>query len=195
MSVTPLQALPLDQLRQRSSTKWRNYPPEVLPLFVAETDFPLAEPITRALTRAVGLGDTGYTPPDPGIRDAYAAFAQRRFGWTVDPARIRTTCDVMMGVVELLRRVTEPGDRVIVTPPVYPPFYECIPEAGAVVERVPLIEERLGMGARSAGHRGGAGRRRARRAALQPAQSHRHRPLARDSGRTGRAGRAVSVPS
>jgi cystathionine beta-lyase len=144
VSVTPLQALPLDQLRQRSSTKWRNYPPEVLPLFVAETDFPLAEPITRALTRAVGLGDTGYTPPDPGIRDAYAAFAQRRFGWTVDPAKIRTTCDVMMGVVELLRRVTEPGDRVIVTPPVYPPFYECIPEAGAVVERVPLIRNASG---------------------------------------------------
>jgi cystathionine beta-lyase len=140
VSVTPLQALPLDELQQRSSTKWRHYPPEVLPLFVAETDFPLADPITRALTRAVTLGDTGYTPPDPGIRDAYAAFAQRRYGWTVDPARIRTTCDVMMGVVELLRRVTDPGDRVIVTPPVYPPFYECIPEAGAVVERVPLIE-------------------------------------------------------
>jgi cysteine-S-conjugate beta-lyase len=140
VSVTPLQALPLDELRQRSSTKWRQYPPEVLPLFVAETDFPLADPITRALTRAVRLGDTGYTPPDPGIRDAYAGFAQRRFGWTVDPGRIRTTCDVMMGVVELLRRVTAPGDRVIVTPPVYPPFYECIPEAGAVVERVPLIE-------------------------------------------------------
>ena len=50
----------------------------------------------------------------------------------------------MMGVVELLRRVTEPGDRVIVTPPVYPPFYECIPEAGAVVERVPLIESDAG---------------------------------------------------
>ena len=141
MSVTtPLHALPIDELRQRSSTKWRQYPPEVLPLFVAETDFPLAEPITRALARAVALGDTGYTPPEPGIRHAYAGFAQRRFGWTVDPARIRTTCDVMMGVVELLRRVTEPGDRVIVTPPVYPPFYECIPEAGAVVERVPLIE-------------------------------------------------------
>ncbi len=140
MSVTPLEALPIDQLRQRSSTKWRTYPPEVLPLFVAETDFALAEPITRVLARAVELGDTGYTPPDPGIRDAYAGFAQRRFGWTVDPAQVRTTCDVMMGVVELLRQVTSPGDRVIITPPVYPPFYDCIPEAGAVVERVPLAE-------------------------------------------------------
>ncbi len=144
VSVTPLQALPIDELRQRSSTKWRQYPPEVLPLFVAETDFPLAAPITRRLARAIELGDTGYTPPEPGIRDAYVAFAQRRFGWTVDPARIRTTCDVMMGVVELLRRVTQPGDRVVITPPVYPPFYDCIPEAGAVVERVPLLESASG---------------------------------------------------
>ncbi len=50
----------------------------------------------------------------------------------------------MMGVVEILRRVTAPGDRVIVTPPVYPPFYECIPEAGAVVERVPLVDTGAG---------------------------------------------------
>ena len=70
MSVTPLQALPLDQLRQRSSTKWQKYPPEVLPLFVAETDYALAPAITDVLARAVQLGDTGYTPPEPGVRAA-----------------------------------------------------------------------------------------------------------------------------
>jgi len=162
VTVTPLQALPIDQLRQRTSTKWRTYPEDVLPLFVAETDFTPAPTVTAALARAVELGDTGYTPPDPGIAGAYVGFAQRRFDWTVDPARIRTTCDVMMGVVELLRQVTEPGDRVIITPPVYPPFYDCIPEAGAVVERVPLrdtgaaweldlagIESALAAGARA----------------------------------------------
>lgn len=140
MSVTPLQTLPIDQLRQRTSTKWRRYPDDVIPMFVAETDFVPAPAITAVLARAVELGDTGYTPPDPGLATAYAGFAQRRFGWTVDPARIRTTCDVMMGVVEILRHVTSPGDRVVVTPPVYPPFYDCIPEAGAVVERVPLVD-------------------------------------------------------
>lgn len=122
------------------STKWRRYPDEVIPMFVAETDFVPAPAITAALARAVELGDTGYTPPDPGLAVAYAGFAQRRFGWSVDPARIRTTCDVMMGVVEILRHVVSPGDRVVVTPPVYPPFFDCIPEAGAVVERVPLVD-------------------------------------------------------
>lgn len=138
MSVTPLRALPLERLRERSSSKWRTYPDDVLPLFVAETDFPLAPAIARALTTAVERGDTGYASPGTGLRTAYAAFAGRRFGWSPDPARMRSTCDVMMGIVEVLRAVLRPGDRVVVTPPVYPPFYEGIPEAGGVVERVPL---------------------------------------------------------
>ncbi|UGB36534.1 aminotransferase class I/II-fold pyridoxal phosphate-dependent enzyme [Microbacterium sp. cx-55] len=138
MRAEPLEALPLSQLRERQSTKWRTYPDDVLPLFVAETDFALAPAITEALMRAVALGDTGYTPEDSGIRSAYAGFAERRFGWSPDPARMRTTADVISGVVEILRRVTVPGDRVVVTPPVYPPFFECVPEAGAVAERVPL---------------------------------------------------------
>jgi len=138
VTVPPLEALPLDTLRRRKSTKWRSYPDDVIPMFVAETDFPLAEPIRAALEEAVMIGDTGYTPPDPGIRDAFAAFAGRRFGWRVDPARVRTTGDVMMGVVELLRATIAPGDRVVIAPPVYPPFSMCVPEAGGVVEEVPL---------------------------------------------------------
>lgn len=141
MSVTPLQALSLDLLRLRSSTKWRSYDDDVIPMFVAETDFPLAPAITAALHRAVEIGDTGYTPPRPGIDVDFAAYAQRMWGWTIDPSRIRWTGDVMMGVVEVLRAVTSPGDRVIVTPPVYPPFYDTVEEAGAVVERVPLIDD------------------------------------------------------
>ena len=140
MTVPPLEALPLELLRRRTSTKWRSYADDVIPMFVAETDFALAEPITAALQQAVALGDTGYTPPDPGIRAAFAAFARRRFDWDVDPARVRTTGDVMMGVVELLRATIEPGDRVVIAPPVYPPFSMCIPEAGGVVEDVPLLD-------------------------------------------------------
>lgn len=141
MSVPPLQALPLELLRQRSSTKWRSYDDDVIPMFVAETDFALAPAITSALMRAVEIGDTGYTPPRPGIDTDFAAYAERRWGWRPDPTRIRWTGDVMMGVVEVLRAVTSPGDRVIVTPPVYPPFYDTVEEAGAVVERVPLVDD------------------------------------------------------
>ncbi|WP_349427668.1 aminotransferase class I/II-fold pyridoxal phosphate-dependent enzyme [Microbacterium sp. LWS13-1.2] len=144
MSVTPLKALPLDELRQRTSTKWRKYGEDVLPFFVAETDYALAPEIMRVLTRAVQLGDTGYTPPDPGVREAFAGFAERRWGWSVDPADVFWTGDVMMGVVEILRKVIEPGDRVVVMPPVYPPFYDTVEEAGGVVERVPLAASDAG---------------------------------------------------
>lgn len=138
MTVSPLDALPLETLRRRSSSKWRTYGDDVIPMFVAETDFPLAEPITRALSEAVALGDTGYTPPRHGLAETFAAFARRRLGWDVDATRVRTTGDVMMGVVELIRALTEPGDRVVIAPPVYPPFAMCTEEAGAVVDEVPL---------------------------------------------------------
>ena len=133
-----VKALSLDALRERSSEKWREYPADVLPLFVAETDFPLAPEISAALQRAVEIGDTGYVASRTPLAASFAAFAQRRFGWEPDPARMTSTADVSMGIVEILRRVTQPGERVVVTPPVYPPFYDLVAEAGAEVERVPL---------------------------------------------------------
>lgn len=131
-------ALPLAHLRERTSEKWREYPEDVLPLFVAETDFPLAPAITAALERAVREGDTGYVASRTPLAQTYSDFAARRFGWQVDPALARSTADVSMGIVEILRRVIAPGDRVIVNPPVYPPFFDLVTEAGGVVERVPL---------------------------------------------------------
>ncbi len=139
-----VKALPLAELRERSSEKWREYPADVLPLFVAETDFPLAPAISTALQRAVEIGDTGYVASRTPLAESFAAFAVRRYGWEPDPARMRSTADVSMGIVEILRRVTQPGERVVVTPPVYPPFYDLVAEAGAEVERVPLRDTGTG---------------------------------------------------
>lgn len=139
-----VQALSLAELRERSSEKWREYPADVLPLFVAETDFPLAPAITAALHRAVERGDTGYIASKTPLAEAFAGFARRRYDWAVDPARTRSTADVSMGIVEILRRVTQPGERVVVTPPVYPPFYDLVEEAGAEVLRVPLRDTGTG---------------------------------------------------
>ncbi|WP_327036815.1 MalY/PatB family protein [Microbacterium sp. CH12i] len=143
-AVTPVRALPLEMLRERTSEKWREYPDDVLPLFVAETDFALAPTIAAALERAIRVGDTGYVASRTPLAEAFVGFAERRFGWSVDAARIRSTADVSMGIVEILRRVTTPGERVIVTPPVYPPFFELVEEAGAVIERVPLRDTGTG---------------------------------------------------
>ncbi|MGN6198768.1 MalY/PatB family protein [Humibacter sp.] len=129
----------LDQLRTRTSEKWTAYPSDVLPLFVAESDFPLAEPVASALHAAIDRSDTGYIGNDGGAAArAFAGFAKERWDWRVDPERVRTTTDVSVVIVEALRALIRPGDGVVITPPVYPPFFELIPEAGGRVVEAPL---------------------------------------------------------
>lgn len=132
--------LPLDELRTRTSQKWRRYPADVLPLFVAEMDVRLCEPVQRALADVVRRGDTGY-PADRPYQEAFAGFAERRWGWTMDPATIALVPDVMQGSVEALSLVTEPGDAVVINPPVYPPFRDFVERSGRRVLTADLGED------------------------------------------------------
>lgn len=143
--TTPLEALPLDVLRQRGSTKWARYAHDVLPLFVAESDFPLAAPIQDALNRAIAIGDTGYTPPKHALAESFAEFSLRRHGWVVDPARVRTTTDVVTALVEISRALIKPGEAVVITPPVYPPFFDIAHEAGGITVEVPMLDGAAGF--------------------------------------------------
>ncbi len=134
-----LDAVPLARLRERRSAKWRLYEPDVLPAFVAEADFELAPPVKAAIAAAVARDDSGYAyPPASGLGAALAGFAQRRFGWAIDPGAVITCGDVVGGLTELLRVITEPGDGVVITPPVYHPFFSLVPEAGRRLVEVPL---------------------------------------------------------
>lgn len=132
-------AEPLDALRTRTSAKWRLYPDDVLPLPVAEMDYPLAEPIAAALHAAIRRSDTGYIAGSRPVAEAFQGFAAARLGWTVDPARVTCTADVSMGIVEVLRQVTAPGDGVVITPPIYPPFFDLVTEASGRVVEVPML--------------------------------------------------------
>lgn len=135
----PLRALTPDQLRRRTSMKWRTHPADVLPLWVAEMDVPLARPVVRAVTEAMELGDTGY-PVGTAYAEALAAFAAKRWGW--DGLAVERTAivpDVMLGVVEMLKLVTGPGDPVIVNPPVYPPFYQFVTHMDRRVVEAPSV--------------------------------------------------------
>ncbi|MEW2117515.1 MalY/PatB family protein [Streptomyces sp. NPDC005474] len=135
----PLVQLSLEQLRRRTSLKWCAHPADVLPLWVAEMDVPLAPPVAEALRTAIDLGDTGY-PYGSAYAEALAGFAAERWGW--DGLRVEDTAivpDVMLGVVEVLRLVTGPGDAVVVCSPVYPPFYAFVAHDAREV-----VEARLG---------------------------------------------------
>lgn len=132
-----MEEISLETLRRRRSAKWRMYPPEVLPVFVAEMDFRLAPPVRAALLESIELDDTGYAYPVE-VPAAFAAFARERLAWEVDPARIGTLPDVMAGLAEVLRAVTEPGAGVVLSPPVYPPFFHRLRAIGRTVVEAPL---------------------------------------------------------
>lgn len=145
-----LTVAPLATLRQRQSEKWQTFPDDVLPMFVAEMDYDLAPPVSDALLAAVRLSDTGYPTPSLALGKAYAGFAGRRWGWEVDPAQVTAVGDVSAGVTETLRLFTRPGDSIVINPPVYPPFFDWVPEAGGRLLEVPLRSGRLDLEAMEA---------------------------------------------
>jgi len=138
--VTSPLDVPLDQLRARRSMKWTTYPPDVLPLPVAEMDVRLAPAVADALRTALDLSDTGYAGDTGELVDAFTGFARRRWGWPVEPAAVRTCADVAVGVTEVLRLVTTPGDAVVIMPPVYPPFWRWLEWVGTRPVEVPLLD-------------------------------------------------------
>ncbi|XVV14817.1 MalY/PatB family protein [Actinoplanes sp. CA-131856] len=136
-----LPVAPLAELRRRRSEKWRTFPGDVLPLFVAEMDYDLAPPVTAVLTEAVGRGDLGYASSAPELGKALAAFAGRQWSWEIDPAQVTAVTDVGVGVVEMMRVLARPGDAVVISPPVYSPFFDWVPEVGARLLEVPLARD------------------------------------------------------
>lgn len=118
--------------------KWRAHPPDVLPLWVAEMDVNLAPTVAEALRRAIDIGDTGY-PCGTAFAEAVSQFAALRWQWhdlRVD--RTAIVPDVMLGIVEVLRLVTDRGDAVVINPPVYAPFYAFVSHDGRRVIEAPL---------------------------------------------------------
>lgn len=126
-----------DELRRRRSEKWRRYPADVLPLFVAEMDSKLAEPIRTALADALSVSDTGYAQPD-ALPEAYAGFAGRRWGWRPDPGAIALMPDVARATRTAIELSSIRGDAVVINPPVYPPFFEWLEMMERRLVPVPL---------------------------------------------------------
>ena len=74
----------IGDLRLRRSAKWTYYDSDVLPAWVAEMDFPLADPVKKVLIEAVERSDTGYANPDAtNLAGSYADFAKRHLDWDV----------------------------------------------------------------------------------------------------------------
>jgi cystathionine beta-lyase len=141
--MEPISALSLQELRMRKSVKWRQFPADVLPLPVAEMDFPIAAPIKLALHDMIDRSDTGYLGPFPDMFDAFAEFAKARWQWLVDVSQMRIATDVGVGTVEVIRTLINPGDRVMLNSPVYDNMWRWVAEVKATLVDTPLLQENL----------------------------------------------------
>jgi len=136
-------ALSLEVLRARRTMKWSRYPPDVLPAWVAEMDFPLARPVLDAARGVLDAHDLGYSEP-AGLAEAFAGWAARYQGWWPDPALACPVADVMAGIEAALRVWTEPGDGVVLLTPAYPPFAVLLKALGRVAVPWPLLDRPQG---------------------------------------------------
>jgi cystathionine beta-lyase len=134
-------------LRERSGEKWRLYPDDVLALWVADMDFPAADPIRRRLRRAIQVSDLGYpTHPAPTpLPELFAERARERFGWQVEPALVELVTEVVQGIHVCIQQFSEPGDGVIVQTPIYPPFLGAVRDMGRTLRENPLVEGEGGL--------------------------------------------------
>jgi cystathionine beta-lyase len=108
--------------RHTNSSKWRKYPPDVLPLWVADMDFASPEPVIRALRERVEHGVYGYGFEGPEFAEVFVDRLQKRYGWTVSPEAVVLVPGVIPAFNVACRALTRPGDGLLMQLPVYPPI-------------------------------------------------------------------------
>ena len=109
----------------------RGYPAEILPLWVADMDFPTAQPVLEALHQRTNHGVFGYTEADP---DRFFSVLQGWFlaqhQWEIQKEWLLQTPGVVFALAMAVKAYTQPGDAVLIQQPVYYPFTEVILDNG-----------------------------------------------------------------
>jgi len=140
MSDRLISAPSLAELQTHRSEKWRGFTHDILPLPVAEMDFPVADGIREVLSEMISKSDLGYLGSIPEMGTSFSGFAKRRWNWDVEPTFVRIATDVGVAVVELLRVFAKPGDKVLISSPVYQNFYTWINETKIAMVDVPFLK-------------------------------------------------------
>ena len=125
--------------RGTGAIKWRA--PDVIPLWVADMDFAPPEEVASALRRRIEHPILGYTDPDPSYFESLRAWYASRYGAAVDAAAFLLGPGAVPSMGIAVRTFAEPGEGVLVMPPVYYPFMESVRGNGRVVVESPLRAE------------------------------------------------------
>lgn len=138
--------LNLDLLRQRQGEKWTHYPADVLPSWVADMDFEIAQPIRTAIERRISNSDCGYPVPGgaTGLPEIFSARVRQRFGWEVVPDQVDLFNDVVQAIYFGLLSLASDGDGVVIQTPIYPPFIEATNATQRRLVLCPLVAGRIG---------------------------------------------------
>jgi cystathionine beta-lyase len=136
-----LDGLDLEGLRRRQGEKWRLYGDDVLAAWVADMDFPVAEPIQRAFRDLVRRSDFGYpvNPSLPGLPTLFCERMERRFGWAPEPRLVEVMTDVVQGIFVALRQLADRDEGAVVQTPIYPPFLGALGATGRRLVENPLV--------------------------------------------------------
>ncbi|MDR1647062.1 MAG: PatB family C-S lyase [Zoogloeaceae bacterium] len=121
--------------RNTDSQKWRRYPPDVLPLWVADMDFPAPPAVLEAVSARLAHGVLGYGEPLPEQNGAVVEHLATEYGWQIDPEWIVWLPGLVVGL-NVACRAVEGG--VLTCTPIYPPFLSAPRLSGRALSRVPL---------------------------------------------------------
>ncbi|NGQ93790.1 putative C-S lyase [Brevibacillus sp. SYP-B805] len=130
--------------RNTHSVKWDlmakvSREPDLIPLWVADMDFPAPPEVVEAVTRRAELGIYGYAVNPDSYFEAVGGWMKRRHGWEIRQEWLVHAPGVIPAISMLVMALTAPGDRVVIQPPVYPPFFDVIRKNGREVVENPLV--------------------------------------------------------
>ncbi|WP_425148140.1 MalY/PatB family protein [Deinococcus sp.] len=133
-------------LRHPESAKWQMYPPEVLPLWVADMDFAVAPAILEALQARLTRG-LGYAPFEVEQTRLASLLRQKLSAQGLNDlptGGLRTLPGVVPGLYAAVAALSSPGDEVLTMTPVYPPFLSAIRDQGRVLKAADLVQDESG---------------------------------------------------
>ena len=113
----------------------------MIPMWVADMDFPSPPAIRDALAGVLARGTWGYTISGDADRQALCDYWARRHSVTIERESVLLSPCVVTGLKLALRVVTKPGDGVLINPPVYGPFFMSIRANGRKVVESPLVRD------------------------------------------------------
>ncbi len=106
---------------------------DVIPMWVADMDFPAAQPIIEALKKRAEHPFYGYTQPGKNVVEAVVDRLKRKFNWEINPEWVVFTPGVIPAINAAIKSLTHPGDEIIVQEPVYYPFFSCVKSNGCQI--------------------------------------------------------------